>query len=208
MGTLTLYDSMLCLLESYSLSRNSVVGVLGIFVSEVEKLYRRGKWIQQCDKSEQRKNPFSASVALEQTGSALNPKLWVHLLYFLGLKAHRMKPNVDSSRNKCVRWRVFENDQARKIGTRSMRNPQTEFGINVASGLTEGYTRIDRLSWENFNESALLQDSVERYKAQYGIYPEAVLVGYASVGRGWDGRGKRPKKRNGGRGWMRGEGIR
>jgi len=46
----------------------------------------------------------------------------------------------------------------------------------VAISLTEGYTRIDRLSWENFNESALLQESVERYKAQNGYYPEAVLV--------------------------------
>jgi hypothetical protein len=46
----------------------------------------------------------------------------------------------------------------------------------VAISLTEGYVQIDRLSWENFNESTLLQESVERYREQNGYYPEAVLV--------------------------------
>ena len=59
---------------------------------------------------------------------------------------------------------------------RGKKSHPTEFGAKVAISLTEGYTRIDRLSWENFNESTLLQDSVERYKAQNGTYPEAVLV--------------------------------
>ena len=59
---------------------------------------------------------------------------------------------------------------------RGKKSRATEFGAKVAINLTEGYTQIDRLSWENFNESTLLQDSVERYKAQSGYYPEAVLV--------------------------------
>jgi len=59
---------------------------------------------------------------------------------------------------------------------RGKKSHATEFGAKVAINLTEGYTRIDRLSWENFNESTLLQESVERCKAQSGYYPEAVLV--------------------------------
>ena len=51
-----------------------------------------------------------------------------------------------------------------------------DFGAKVAISLTEGYVQIDRLSWENFNESTLLQESVERYREQNGYYPEAVLV--------------------------------
>jgi len=51
-----------------------------------------------------------------------------------------------------------------------------DFGAKVAISLTEGYVRIARLSWENFNESTLLKGSVERYREQNGYYPETVLV--------------------------------
>ena len=59
---------------------------------------------------------------------------------------------------------------------RGKKKQPTEFGAKVAISLTEGYVQIDRLSWENFNESTLLQESVERYREQNGYYPEAVLV--------------------------------
>ena len=59
---------------------------------------------------------------------------------------------------------------------RGKKKQPTEFGAKVAISLTEGYVQIDRLSWENFNESTLLKESVERYREQNGYYPETVLV--------------------------------
>lgn len=49
-----------------------------------------------------------------------------------------------------------------------------EFGAKIAISLVDGYTRIERLSWDSFNEGTTLQDTVERYRQIYGHYPEAV----------------------------------
>jgi len=51
-----------------------------------------------------------------------------------------------------------------------------EFGIKLEISVVDGFTEIEKISWNNFNESQGLMDSVERYKAKYGCYPEAVLA--------------------------------
>ena len=49
-----------------------------------------------------------------------------------------------------------------------------EFGAKIELALVNGYSFIDRLSWENFNESGLLIDQIKRYKHRFGYYPESV----------------------------------
>ena len=51
-----------------------------------------------------------------------------------------------------------------------------EFGAKVALSLTDGYARIEELSWDAFNESTTLIATMERYKEQTGVYPERALV--------------------------------
>lgn len=51
-----------------------------------------------------------------------------------------------------------------------------EFGAKVALSLENGYNRIEKLSWDPFNESGTLIESVENYKKRCGHYPEAVLA--------------------------------
>jgi len=51
-----------------------------------------------------------------------------------------------------------------------------EFGAKVAISLENGFSRIEKLSWDSFNESNTLKDSVERYKDRNGYYPEAILA--------------------------------
>ena len=51
-----------------------------------------------------------------------------------------------------------------------------EFGIKLEISVVDGFVELEKLSWNNFNESQGLMDSVERYKAKYGCYPEAVLA--------------------------------
>ena len=53
---------------------------------------------------------------------------------------------------------------------------ETEFGAKLTASLENGYTRIERLSWEAYNESSDLQSLCERYKERHGHYPEAVLA--------------------------------
>jgi len=49
-----------------------------------------------------------------------------------------------------------------------------EFGQKLAFSVVNGYTFIEKQSFDNFNEGVSLIESVERYKTLYGCYPEVV----------------------------------
>ena len=49
-----------------------------------------------------------------------------------------------------------------------------EFGAKISVSVVDGYVFLDRLSWENYNESADLKGQVEKYKERHGYYPESV----------------------------------
>jgi hypothetical protein len=51
-----------------------------------------------------------------------------------------------------------------------------EFGAKISISLTNGYSFIDRLSWNAYNEDADLMTAIEKYKAFNGVYPERVLT--------------------------------
>jgi hypothetical protein len=53
---------------------------------------------------------------------------------------------------------------------------KVEFGSKLQVSLVGGFTFIDRLSWEAFNEGQCLQESVEGYKRRFGYYPKEVLA--------------------------------
>ena len=59
---------------------------------------------------------------------------------------------------------------------RGKQNAPVEFGAKVAMSDIDGFLRIERLSWDAFNECHTLQDSVEAYRKAYGHYPERVLA--------------------------------
>ena len=51
-----------------------------------------------------------------------------------------------------------------------------EFGAKVEVSLVDGYARVEKLSWDAFNEGGTLQESVERFKADTGRYPRRILA--------------------------------
>ena len=53
---------------------------------------------------------------------------------------------------------------------------KVEFGSKLQVSLVGGFTFIDRLSWEAFNEGQCLMESVEGYKRRFGYYPKEVLA--------------------------------
>jgi hypothetical protein len=60
---------------------------------------------------------------------------------------------------------------------RSKAKNSVEFGAKFDLSIDEhGYGRIEKLSFEAYNESTILQDSIERYKERTGHYPKRVLV--------------------------------
>ena len=59
---------------------------------------------------------------------------------------------------------------------RGKASAAVEFGAKVAISIENGICRIEKLSWDAFNEASILIESVERYKDRHGHYPEAVLA--------------------------------
>ena len=59
---------------------------------------------------------------------------------------------------------------------RGKAKAKTEFGAKIHLSLVNGFSFLDTISWDAFNESTHLVDYVERYKARFGYYPQRVLV--------------------------------
>ena len=51
-----------------------------------------------------------------------------------------------------------------------------EFGGKISASIYENFVFLDKLSWDNFNESQYLKEQVERYFEYMGCYPESIHV--------------------------------
>ncbi|NEQ62842.1 MAG: IS5 family transposase [Moorea sp. SIO4A1] len=51
-----------------------------------------------------------------------------------------------------------------------------EFGAKLSVSCIDGYVFLDRISWDNFNESGDLKNQIEAFKYRTGVYPESVHV--------------------------------
>jgi len=59
---------------------------------------------------------------------------------------------------------------------RGKARAKTEFGAKLHISLVDGYARIERLSFEAYNEASDFFHIVERYRERYGRYPERILA--------------------------------
>ena len=59
---------------------------------------------------------------------------------------------------------------------RGKEGKKVEFGSKLQVCLVNGFTHLDKLSWDNFNEGQCLEASVDSYKNKYGFYPAEVLA--------------------------------
>jgi transposase, IS5 family len=59
---------------------------------------------------------------------------------------------------------------------RGKEGKKVEFGSKLQVVLVDGFTFLDKLSWDNFNEGTCLNESIEKYKNRYGYYPMNVLA--------------------------------
>ena len=59
---------------------------------------------------------------------------------------------------------------------RGKAKAKVEFGVKLDISVCDGWTRLERHSFDAYNESTGLQDMIERYKERTGYYPERVLA--------------------------------
>jgi transposase, IS5 family len=59
---------------------------------------------------------------------------------------------------------------------RGKEGKKVEFGSKIQLSLCNGFSFIDKLDWNNFNEGTCLKESVQNYRRRFGYYPEKVLA--------------------------------
>ena len=57
---------------------------------------------------------------------------------------------------------------------RGKAGADVEFGAKVSASVVDGFVFVDRISWDNFNESTDLIDQIETYKNRFGHFPESI----------------------------------
>ena len=105
----------------------------------------------------------------------LKPKEQKYLLVLHTV--YEQQEQMHSTHTKSVAHRIVNIHQphVRPI-VRGKDKSKVEFGSKLQVCLVKGFTFIDRLSWEAFNEGQWLQESVQRYKQRFGYYPKEVLA--------------------------------
>jgi hypothetical protein len=83
--------------------------------------------------------------------------------------------------------------QSRPI-VRGKAGKPVEFGAKLSASCFEEYVFVDRISWDNFNESGDLKAQIEAYRSFTGYYPESVHVD--KIYRTRDNRAGVQRKRN------------
>ncbi|MFH1120126.1 MAG: IS5 family transposase [Bacteroidota bacterium] len=59
---------------------------------------------------------------------------------------------------------------------RGKEGKNTEFGSKINVSEVNGFCRVDRLSWNAYNESMDLELQVKNFRKQYGCYPKVLLA--------------------------------
>lgn len=98
--------------------------------------------------------------------------------YFLVIKEvyRQQKQMFDNRTNRCDDRIVSIHQPHVRPIVRGKAKHKVEFGSKISLSLNNGFSRIDRLNWNAFNESLDLKMQVEAYKSIHGVYPELVQV--------------------------------
>ena len=100
-------------------------------------------------------------------------KLFLTIQKLYEQQEYMYKNKTHSVENRIV---SIERPYLRPIVRGKVKAP-VEFGAKFDLSIdTEGYGRIEKISFDAYNESTCLQDAVERFKTRTGFYPERVLA--------------------------------
>ena len=108
-------------------------------------------------------------------GIPLTPTQYKYLLVIQTLHEQQLKMYKEQTHSIEHRIVSIHQPHVRPI-VRGKTNARVEFGAKIQISLMDGYTFLDKLSWEAFNESTCLLETVEKYKMRLGYYPKEVLV--------------------------------
>jgi hypothetical protein len=108
-------------------------------------------------------------------GIGLREKRMVRLLTIrkvIGQQEEMIEKGTHVAENRIVSLRQ---PHVRPI-VRGKAGTPVEFGQKLEFSVVNGFTFMDRQSWNNFNEGVTLIESAEKYKARHGVYPSVILA--------------------------------
>jgi hypothetical protein len=114
-------------------------------------------------------------LAGETSLSCLSKKQYRDLLVISEL--YRQQREMYENKSHKVEGRIVSISQphVRPI-VRGKASADVEFGAKISVSVVDGYTFVDRVSWDNYNESGDLIGQIEMYKKRFGHYPKSVHV--------------------------------
>ena len=107
------------------------------------------------------------------TLAALNPREYKTLLVIH--EVYRQQHHMYHHKQRRIDDRIVSLSQphVRPI-VRGKAGTPVEFGAKFAISCVAGYVFLDRLSWDNFNESEDLIPQIKRFRTRTGHYPDSV----------------------------------
>ena len=110
----------------------------------------------------------------EKSGLELLSRKQYRDLLVIG-ELYRQQERMYGSGTKRINDRIVSISQphVRPI-VRGKAGRPVEFGAKVSVSLVNGYSFIERMSWDNYNESKDMKGQIEGYRKRFGYYPESV----------------------------------
>jgi hypothetical protein len=99
----------------------------------------------------------------------------LYRLLLVAQELYRQQLQMYQDRNHTMADRIVSLYQphVRPIVRGKAKNP-VEFGAKISVSLVDGFSFVDTLSWDAFNESGDLKAQVEAYRRRFGFYPASV----------------------------------
>jgi hypothetical protein len=96
-------------------------------------------------------------------------------LYWIIQEVYRQQNQMYQQKTHHIEHRIVSISQphVRPI-VRGKAGRDVEFGAKLSLSLAAGFSYLDYISWDAYNESTLLKDHIESYRIRFGCYPEWV----------------------------------
>ena len=112
-------------------------------------------------------------IELGATLESLNKKQYKTLLVLT--EVYRQQQWLFDNNKQSISDRIVSLSQPHiRAIVRGKAGKSVEFGAKLSASCFEGYVFLDRMSWDNFNESGDLKAQIEAFKSYTGYYPESV----------------------------------
>jgi len=114
------------------------------------------------------KHPYASKLPLLKRDQKIYwvlQNLYEQQLFMYQSRVHSVKDRIVNIYQPYVRPIVRGKDKA-----------STEFGAKISASVVDGMSRVEHISWDQFNEASDLELQVNLYKKTFGHYPELVLA--------------------------------